>query len=852
MKFLSILPLFLLAGQSLPLAHAAEGADALAAGLWEIAELHFKEDLANQTLAPEAKAEIAIQLAEALVRGGNPTAALELLAESFVAKHPSRRFWHAQALAGLNRYSEAIDTFSELLRDPAAAHRTEAARTQANLQLALELPDAALATLEQILPSLDEAASPRILLQQIEILLDLGRHAEARKIFPSEDKLGSQDRALAAFLNARLLQSEGRPAEAATAFQALLNQDQDQPLTRHHAAAIGLAECSAAQGQADLASASLLSFIQENPESPLLDSMFRRIVAWLPERLPANDLSLERLAQWISPPLLPAIGPIANHPEFTGAAAAWPTASPTDPLLAHALHARAIGLHRVGTPEAKAEARRLLNRLRLENPSHPLTEDALYHLARWDLNDGKIDQAFSILDTLRSDGKSPTLKGGAAFIEARVAFENGDSKLAIALFDEAAASLTGADSRTAKIQSAIAKIRSAGPAGSTLIQQSQPAAADKVFEADLELERALSTQSATARLSAIDEFLTRFPSHPRAAEARLAATEAALTPPSTDLAFARAQLDALDAAPAALATLPPARVALARLRVADLSNDSAATLSAAQTLIERFPEQAESYEASLTLGRNLFQAGDYNPARLVLEKLAASDPDAARAQVAWLLAARAAALGGTPQSKEEALILFDKAIEAGGTVTSIATLEKARHLIDSYQLGAAIEFLRSMIGKLSENDPLHLPAGLLLGEALYAQGRTDPQSLVAALGVYDQLLSHAQEHPSLLNRLQYLRGITLEQVPDEKDPTRKREKEAFQAFHSVLETTKTPVEWEYFERCGFRALALLEKAERWPVAITVAKKIASFNGPRAAEAATRASQLQLEHRIWED
>jgi hypothetical protein len=44
----------------------------------------------------------------------------------------------------------------------------------------------------------------------------------------------------------------------------------------------------------------------------------------------------------------------------------------------------------------------------------------------------------------------------------------------------------------------------------------------------------------------------------------------------------------------------------------------------------------------------------------------------------------------------------------------------------------------------------------------------------------------------------------------------------------------------------------LEKAGRWPAAIACAKKIASFNGPRAEEATTRASQLQLKHMIWED
>ena len=88
--------------------------------------------------------------------------------------------------------------------------------------------------------------------------------------------------------------------------------------------------------------------------------------------------------------------------------------------------------------------------------------------------------------------------------------------------------------------------------------------------------------------------------------------------------------------------------------------------------------------------------------------------------------------------------------------------------------------------------------------------------------------------------------------PDAKDPSRKREKEAFNAYYSVLETETVPEEWHYFELCGFRALALLEKAGRWPAAVACAKKISSFNGPRAEEAASRASQIQLKHMIWED
>ena len=82
-----------------------------------------------------------------------------------------------------------------------------------------------------------------------------------------------------------------------------------------------------------------------------------------------------------------------------------------------------------------------------------------------------------------------------------------------------------------------------------------------------------------------------------------------------------------------------------------VSNDPAAAIAAAQAIIDRYPADPAAAEAALTLGRNLFQSGSYNPARLVLEKLAASETNPARAQVAWLLAARSAALGGTPNPR---------------------------------------------------------------------------------------------------------------------------------------------------------------------------------------------------------
>ena len=848
MKLWPIFSIFLLSQQAVLLGQdPAAGSEALAAGLWEVAELQFRNALADPSLTVEAKAETSVRLAESLIRGGNPSEALELLDKSFVAKHAEARFWRAQALAGLGRFSESVSAFSESLTDPASPHRIEAGLTRARLQLSLELTDAALDSLSSLLPGLDPETAAGINLYRVEILIDSDRAEEARELLPPAETVKEIDRPRTAFLEAQLLLKEQRPAQAEAAFRKILSQPRGQSRPHYHAAAVGFADAMEAQNAPEAASLSLLDFVGEHPETPVLDAISQRIVRWLPEKPTAGNLVLAKIQQWITPAKLPETGPISTAAD-TGAAAAWPFIPPSNDLLTFALHSHALGMRRMGTAESKLQARSELNRLRLENPSHQLADRALYELARWALDDGDVERAFFMLGTLRSSTNSSTLRGEAAFFEARVAHLNGNPELAVRLFDEAAASLAGADAKTARLQAAIARLRIEGAATQLIQQSSEPK--DRALEADFALERALSIPRAQERMLAIEEFLTGYPNHPREPEARLAAAEAALANPSPDLDLARAQLAVLATGGGNPAGVSASRIALARLRLADLSKNSAATIAAAQEIIANYPGQPEAAEAALILGQSLFQAGDYNPARLVLEKLAASDTDPARAQVAWLLAARSAALGGTPQSKEQALVLYDKTLSSEGPVTTVASLEKARHLIDLYRLDEASVFLRKFISTLPERNPLHLPAGLLLGETLYAQGGTNPKSLIEALAVYDRLLTHTKTHPSLANRLQYLRGATFEQLPDETDPNKKREKQALQAYYSVLETTEPPAEWVFFERCGFRALALLEKAERWQTAINVAEKIASFKGPRAEEAAARASQIQLKEHVF--
>lgn len=854
MKLWSLIPVLLLASQPLLPARIdpameMKGRDALANGLFEIAERRFRSCFEDPAITAEEKPRIALQLAEAMIRSGKSSEALDLLSLSLLQGIPETTFWKAQALASAGRFIEAATHFAEYLESsPPPLHREEAGFSLASIHLALRQPDAALETLGALAKNAPTTTLTRVNLMRLGVMLDQNRPADARKLLPPDDLLTSSElRTHADFLEAHILLAEKRFPEAASAFQALLSQPQGQSVSRYHAAAIGLADALDAKGARPDAVKSLITFLLEHPDSPRIDAMFQRLLQWLPESPSPTDPLMEQLALWITPPEAPVLGAITPTPPDAKSAAAsvcWPTEVKTSELLAYSLFTRAVALGNQGAPANRAEARSLLNRLRLDYSLHPLAARAIHTSARWFLDEGRIDQAFAMLDTLRESAGAPAIKGEAAFAEARAAYQQGNPDLAAKLFEEAASILPTPAAEAASLNAGIASLNT-NPT-SRVVQPTNPALAN-----DLALERALSTSDPVASRSALVAFLNEQPTHPRSPEARLAAAEAALAAPTPDFDFARAQLDELEnTSPAGIA---PSRIALARLRIADLSHAPSATVALATSFLETWPTDPFAADVSLTLGRNLFESGDYNPSRLVLEKLAAQESRPARAQAAWLLAARAAALVGTLSSKEEALILFDKAISLEGPLRSIARLEKADHLIKNlYRFKDAADFLRSWFSSMPGDDPLRLPAGLQLGQALYAQGGSDVKSMEEALAVYDQLIPHSEKYPALIHRLHYLRGMVLEQLPDPSNPGHKRDAEALDTYYSVLETTNPPAEWEYFENCGFKALSLKEKAADWKAAVAVAEKIASFKGPRAEEAATRAEQLRLKHMIWDN
>lgn len=836
MRFLSLLLLASLATSlsgGEPADRLQRGEEALAAGLWEIAASHYEAALSSPSLDESAQAAATLRLAEALLRDGRPSETLELLGQPTAAAHPETALWKGLAMAAIGKTAEAIGILTPLTADPQVPFHAEAVFTIANLQLAQGDRAAALYTLGLLNDSDDSALASKARLREVEVLLDAGRISEARAALPATASVSPWDAASQAFLEAMILLRENRATDAAALFRSLIERPQGQSLERFNLAATGLAGALLAAGEANQAAAFIISFLQDHPSSPQLDGLFHMLQQAAARSPETSRVVLDALAAWTPQSDIPALGLIPLIE--SGATAAWPSNAPRNIIAAHAMLTRALILRNAGTPEALAECRRLLTRLRLEFPAHPLVGRSLVELARINLAAGKPNAARSILDSVREVSGNQPIHGYAAFLKGRMEHEAGDDLSASRLFEEASRHLPDDLAPTARFNALVL-----APAE----DQTRETTTNPQIAADVRLERALSQADAAARLSAIDEFLIAHPDHARAPEARLAAAEAALAIVPTDLSLARAQLDTLATDPQKSAALDPSRLAMVRLRLADLAGDTEAAITIAREIGTRFPDTSAAADAAFVLGRSLFRNETYNEARLVLEQVAATTPNPARAEAALLLAARSAALVPSSQSQQEALALFRKVIDAKGPLAPIAVLENARLMIDMNRLAEAEHFLRGWFGPMQKSDPMRLPTGLLLGEAIYARGSADPDSLPSALAVYDSLLEEAGPHSPLYNCLKYLRGRTLEQIPDERA--------AFSAYYSVLESDHPPAEWHYFELSGFRALALLEKTGRWPAAIACARRIASFKGPRSAEAAERANQLQLSHMIWEE
>ncbi|MEM1082732.1 MAG: tetratricopeptide repeat protein [Verrucomicrobiota bacterium] len=820
----------------------ALGIDALSGSLWDVAASRFEDSLKTPDLDPPVRQALLLRLAEARIRGDQVEAAEETLADPALAEHPEVPFWKGQALVKSGRFNEAIELFQEQAIGPKAPHRREALLTTAELQRAIGDSKGSLETIDILLKTNPDSARARLL--KARLLIDDGQPAGALKVLPQGTKLKGAEAKKADLLRAQALLESEQYEDAATIFNALIEDPKDQSLERHHTAFLGLARARIASDNTVAAADGLLAFIQQNPESPLLDDAFGLLMECLPEQPTPNDVILTRLREWVPKPRLTSSA-IPTSSERS--AASYPFIDPEqNPLAPAAMFHLALGLRMENSGDSRLEARRLLLRLRLEYPDHPLVARALLEGGRWDLLDDRRQQAaahFAALESLQ--GAPPELRAQGLILEGNARSKEQDFEGAEEVNRKAASLLEDEQRETALLNAATALLAGGNAGG---FEELAGEVDSPELTSDLNLERGLflTSERDPAAASTLRAFIATYPDHPRMAEARLHAALATLQDQPPDIDFAREQLAALS--DEERDTLPPGMLTMAEIRLHDRAGEWAEAADRAKRFLEGYADDPIRQLVLFEQGKALFQNKDYNDARLVMEKLALDFPDSPQAPAALLLSARAAAEGATPQSQTESIALFDKLIESDSPFADVARIEKADMLIRRLsRVDDAVKVLDPWFKQMEKDDPLLLSVGLMLGKALYASAETDSAKLVQALEVYDRLLADLPEDSPSRSRILHQKGLTLEQLEG-------RESDALICYMDVIQNAGDDprTDWKSVDNCGFSALRILEKREQWRAARKLASDIAKLNGPRAKEAEDRAKDIGLKHMIWDE
>jgi tetratricopeptide (TPR) repeat protein len=823
-----------------------QGLEAIASHLPEVAATRFAARLAVEPLDADEALRLRLLLAESWVRADQADQALELLAHPTLTASAVAKFWQAQAHRSRGELQAAIDLLNEVIETKNFPHHGEAVLTRSRLLSAQGNHRDAIAGLN-LLTTIKSPLSTRAQLDQTRLLIHTHKFEQARKALPLQKNLKGAELLEAQLLDAALMLKETQFTKAAAACAALVakfSKEGEELPAIIHPAAINQARALASLNQRSEATDLLLAFIQNQPDSPSLDDAFdvmrTLLLASNAEDDPVSTTIRTRLEQWSSsPPFVhPAIFPLST----SGVADLPPTIVSFDhpELHAQALYLRVVSLNAANEIEEVEQQRRLITQMRMEHPEHPLTRTAIIDFSRTLFRNEQADKALSILENFIESAPGSTSEISAYLALAEQYYQKQEYALAGQAFEKAATNLLSTPRNNALFNAGISWLLAGDPLNfDKVLGEATPK-----LTASLRLEQSLyaASRQPLSALSMLENFILEYPQHPRINEARLAMAFCALQQIPPARSTARALLESIDACDSLAETL-----ALAKIQLAATGDDPAETITLCRTFLSTYKDSPNVAEVTLTYGTALYQNGDLNDARQTLQLLEVTHPD--QAAPALLVAARAAARTGTPQSLIDALALFDKVIHGKSPLAPFAALEKSRCLIETKSptsLLLAVEEINTLLAILPAASPLHKTSSLMLLEPLYALGGTDATHYQRALDLQKKLLENETLAIEDRHRVQYYRGLTLEQM--------QRLDQALDVYYQVLESaaTQPPANWDYLERCGFNAIALLEKNRRWEPAIALAKKMAALPSPRAPEAAARADRLSLEYMILDE
>jgi predicted negative regulator of RcsB-dependent stress response len=781
-------------------------------GVPQVAVLRLRALLANE-LPVEERLIATAKLGEALLAAGETEEALKVLQDSTLLALPPTRFCCAQALAALGRWAEALPLYQQVASDAGSPFRSRAILGRAEALRALQRGDEALAVLALLFsdPQLRERAE----LHTVELLLEKGDTAGARRIFEKTKPIDLAEKKEKRFLQGRIEAQLNHRQRALELFQTILRKPEGARRDVLIATLCAVAETHLLAKTPDAGDDALEDFVEHHPTDPELPAIFAKLdQLYRAERAPSD----QELRRWANDPAQPR---------------------------------RGLALWYLARSELRAGRRenalRVFGDLRETQVRLPALAEGLIEFAELELDNRHSDEALTLLQEARALHPAPPLLERIDLLVGRAHYDARHFEAAAQAFEAVAYNsphLAGESFYNASL--AWLQVNDHARFLADDRELSKGSGSEEA-RGDLSLEEGL-TQAAQGNKKAnetLQAFLRAFPHHKRASEAWVALAELAFHSIPANLEAARKNLASARETEPTAASSERLDYLIIWIEDAAPNTNAAKVIELANQFLQKYPASSVASDVRMKLGETYYRQQDFPNAQTQFQILAQENPRARFAEKSLFFAAKSAMQSMGAQALDRALFLLDGVVKKNGELKWVARNEQA---VIERKLGkpqdAATLYEEVLQGAAKPEEKREALCGK--GDILYESGPVDRENYRRAIEIYDQLESQKDAPPHWRNQALFKKGTCLEKLEDRPN--------ALATFYKVIEDEgrpDRPAEFFWYYKAGFNAARLLEDDSKWEPAAIVYQKLASAGGARSDEAKSRLGRLRLEHFLWE-
>ena len=763
---------------------------------------------------PVAEREIAqVKLAEALLQADRPADVLPLLEHSSLTNDPEAIFTHAQALAALKRWAEALPLYEKVAEDTATTLRAEATFGAAQALQAMGRGDEAMKRFLSLVS--DPKWNVRARLRVAQLMIERRDLTAADRLLRETKPQGATERSEKRFLFGQLDLEQGHLEKAIEVLNVILKRPEGTSHSLLVATLFKLADAHLGARTPESGDDALEEFIDHRPDDVALPEVFAKLdEVYRAERKP----STRELQRW-----------------------ADDMAQPRQALARWYLARSAL---RSGDQE---RAIALLTQVREAVPLASLGEADL-ELAQLELARQRWDAAIAAAEAALRQNSDPAFAERVDWLIAEANYRSGHLGQAATIFEQLAQG-ESPSGRAASFNAALCWLRldrAAEFAADYRQISDDPAKQDVKGELLLEEGAVQAAQGKAEAVQTFQKFIHDFPQSARISEAWVFLAELAFHAPRPDLETARKDLAEARQKNPTPAALERADYLQVWLEDATSTAEAAPVITAANNFLRLHPESRFTAEVRMKLAEAYYRRQDFANAQTQFELLAQQNPNPALTEKALFFAARSAMSSMGAESLDRALALLDQTVKLNGELRWAARNEEAAI---ERRLGRNQEAL-ALYDEVLRNDakPAERREALCgKGDIYYEMGAADASNYKRAIEFYRQLADEPGAPAHWRNQAACKEGKALEKLNEKAN--------ALTTYYRVIEEGGRPdvqPEFFWFYKAGFSAAHLLEEASDWKSAAAVYRKLAAVGGGRSEEAKARLTQLRLEHFLWDE